>query len=276
MNSTPPTLVVAGLRKAFRIPRPLSAVLRHPFGAETKEVLRGCSFSLPRGETAALVGPNGAGKTTLARILCGAVLPDSGSAALLCVDVSEPRARRRISLARPEDPVLHPRLTLAEALRFHLGLYGVRAPENFADFGEHRELAAALKIPELLSKRCAVLSAGEKARASLFKALMTRPELLIADELSRVLDPAMTLRVRQVLRGACGQGLTALIVTHDLSEASACGRVLVMAGGEVAADGPWHSVEASALSSFGLENAPSAAAEAPACGKLSAEIGEAG
>ena len=250
MTSALPTLTADRLRKAFRVPRSFAAAVRHPFGAEHREVLRDCSFVIRQGEAAALVGPNGAGKTTLARILCGAVLPDGGRAELLGRDVGESSSRRQIALARPEDPVLHPRLTLAEALRFHLSLYGLRFS---ADAGAHGELAEALKIPELLNRRCAVLSAGEKARASLFKALLTRPALLIADELSRVLDPAMALRVRQVVRGACGAGLMTLLITHDLTEAAACGRVLVLSGGAVAADGPWESVKAPALSCFGLD-----------------------
>ena len=254
-----PALRVDALRKAFPLPRPLGAVLRAPWRREFKVVLDGCALELERGEKVALIGPNGAGKTTLSRIVCGTALRDDGEVLIDGLEAGTLAARAKVALARPDDPALHPRLTLREALRFHLRLYGVRDPAAVGAAGGEGALIAALGLGTLLARRCATLSAGERAKASLCKALLCRPSLLILDELSRVLDPSAAERLRALLDARCAAGLTALLITHDLDEARRCRRVLAMSGGRIVASGPWAEVCAAALALFGLAAAPSAA-----------------
>ncbi|MDR0966892.1 MAG: ABC transporter ATP-binding protein [Myxococcales bacterium] len=245
-----PALRIEALHKSFPLPRSLRAVLRAPLRRESRVALDGCTLTIARGEKVALIGPNGAGKTTLARVVCGTALRDSGVALLDELDVAELAAHAHVALARPDDPALHPRLTAIEALRFHARLYGL------ATVTLERALAPsleALDAHDLLRRRVATLSAGEKAKISLCKALLGQPSLLILDELSRVLDPKMAERVRALLDARCAQvGLAVLLITHDLDEARRCHRVLVMAQGRVIATGNWSEVRAAAHALFGL------------------------
>lgn len=241
-------LCIEDLRKAFPVSRSLSAVIRDPFRRARKVALDGCSLAIASGEKAALIGPNGAGKTTLARIVCGTVLKDGGVATIEAHDAGSLPARARVALARPDDPALHPRLTAAEALRFHAGLYGLTR----RDGGDWDRAIEALDLGALMRRRVATLSAGEKAKISLVKALMGRPSLLILDELSRALDPKSAERVRALIDARCQEGIAALWITHDLEEARRCHRVLVMGQGRILASGSWAEVRQAACALFGL------------------------
>ncbi len=244
-----PVLCVEELRKTFPVARSLWSLLGAPLRRDLKVALDGCSLSVGSGERVALIGPNGAGKTTLSRIVCGTGLRDGGRATVDALDVGTRAARARVAIARPEDPALHPRLTAIEALRFHARLYGL------AHVGGEvlAPLLGALELGALIGRRIASLSAGERAKVSLCKALLVQPSLLILDELSRALDPKAAERVRALLDARCGAGMAALIITHDLEEARRCHRVLMMAQGRIQAAGSWDEVRGAAWALFGLE-----------------------
>lgn len=243
-------LRIEDLRKSFPAPRSLGARFRAPFRRDDKLVLDGCSLAIASGEKAALIGPNGAGKTTLARIICGTVLRDRGEVEIDALEAGCLSARGRVALARPDDPALHPRLTAVEALRFHSILYGLT--------GLHAKALApiidALDLGSLMGQRIATLSAGEKAKVSLVKALMGWPSLLILDELSRVLDPKAAERVRNLIDARCQDGIAALLITHDLEEARRCQRVFVMGQGRILASGSWDAVRGVACALFDLSS----------------------
>jgi ABC-2 type transport system ATP-binding protein len=204
------------------------------------------SLSVEAGERVALVGPNGAGKTTLARILCGTVAPDAGTAMVAGLSIGqEISARRQVGLARPDDPALHPRLEATEVLRFHLALNGL-------DGSSVAKVLERVGASELSERRIQSLSAGERAKVSLAKALSHEPALLILDEISRVLDPGAAARARATLLEFARAGHAVLLITHDLKEASLCDRVLVLQEGQVWAQGAWASVEPRAREVFGL------------------------
>lgn len=243
------TVSVENLRKSFVVSRSIGAFLRAPFRRERKVALDGCSLNLCRGETVALIGPNGAGKTTLARVLCGTVTGDGGTAAIDSVDVGTMAARRLVALARPDDPALHPRLTVREALRFHASLHGALKAMSGGDFAKAIE---ALELGAFMERRVVTLSAGEKAKVSLVKALLPRPSLLILDEMSRVLDPGAAVSVRSLIDARCAQGMAALMITHDLEEARRSTRLLVMARGRVLAAGSWNEVRQTVAEVFEL------------------------
>ncbi|MGI5863721.1 MAG: ABC transporter ATP-binding protein [Myxococcales bacterium] len=242
----PPVLHARDLVKEYPLPRSLRELVSHPFRAKRRRALDGLTLSLEAGERVALVGPNGAGKTTLARILCGVVLPDTGTALIGTRDVAAGgSARREVGLARPDDPALHPRLDVVECLRFHRALYGA-AEDRLTETLER--VGAA----DLATRRVQGLSAGERAKVSLAKALMHAPSLLILDELSRVLDPGAAARTRHLLSELSSSGKAVLLITHDLNEAAHCDRVVVMDGGRIRAQGKWCEVEGLAREVFGL------------------------
>lgn len=236
------------LVKEYPLQRTWREIARGPFARKTRRALDGLSLRVERGERVALVGPNGAGKTTIARIACGVVLPDGGSVRVDGQDAARGvRARSRVGFARPDDPALHPRLSALESLRFHAALYGAGGGDVAL-----RAALAGVQAGALAGRRVQTLSAGEKARVSLAKALLHRPALLILDEISRVLDPGASSRARALLAEYARGGGAVLLVTHDLAEAALCDRVVVLEGGRVAADGSWDAAEPVAREVFGL------------------------
>lgn len=241
-------LEVLDLVKEYRVPRSLRERLRAPFGTKRRRALSGLSLAARAGERLALVGPNGAGKTTLARIACGVVLPDAGVARIDGVEVGRGhRWRAAVGFARPDDPALHPRLNALESLRFHAALYD-RALDSRALLAALERVGAA----DLAAQRVQTMSAGEKAKVSLAKALMHEPALLVLDEISRVLDPGAAAQARSILAGVTSKGAAVLLITHDLSEAALCDRVAVLDAGKLVADGSWSEVEGRAREVFKL------------------------
>ena len=228
-------------------------MIRSPFCRQAHAALSGVTFQLNPGESAVVIGPNGAGKTTLARITGGTVLPDQGEVMICGIAADRSAARARVSIASPEDHSFHPRLTVREALRFRLALNGISSPDDVIEGLPESEL---LRLPEILSRRTAALSAGEKARCSLAAALMTSPALLISDELSRVLDPGMAERFQNILKNRMASGMASLIITHDMNEAARRQRIIVMNNGMIAADGSWTEVFAAASEAFGTTPQP--------------------
>lgn len=251
-------LTIQDVHKSFRLRRPLATALRHPFRFQSRAVLSGCTLWMDEGERLALVGPNGAGKSTLARIVMGTVLPDRGKATLSGADLSLPAARALVAMARPDDPTFHPRITVREAIRFHLALRNIGDVEErigalLSPSSNHPGQGNdPLKVRGLLDSRGATLSAGEKARASLFAALLARPRLLVLDEISRVLDPAMGKAVRALLAHESTRGTAILSITHDLDEARESDRVALMVDGAIAACGRWDEVRSPVSAAFGL------------------------
>jgi len=240
-----PAFEAGDVIKEYPLPRSFGKSWLPPWRRPRRRALDGFSLVVPAGERLGLVGPNGAGKTTVARIAIGAILPDHGFVRLSGCDICRREGRKYVGLARPDDASLHPRLSVAECLRFHAALYAV----------SHDETPAMLERVgglDLLERRIQTLSSGEKAKVSLAKALLHRPRLLILDEVSRVLDPGAAARLRTVLVDCASEGMAVVLITHDLAEAGLCDRVVVMQSGRVAAAGPWSDVEPRSQEVFGL------------------------
>jgi ABC-2 type transport system ATP-binding protein len=239
-------LEAVDLVKDYPVPRGLRDLVRAPFDRRRKRALDGATLSVSPGERMGLVGKNGAGKSTLARIFTGVVLPDSGAARIGGQTAGfEGAARRLVGLARPDDPALHPRLSVVESLRFHAALHGV-------DGALVRDVLDRVGGGSIATQRAQTLSSGERAKASLAKALLPSPRVLILDELSRVLDPGAAKRIRELLDGFAAAGGAVLLITHDLLEAAQCDRVALLEDGKVSAVGAWPSIAARVGEVFGL------------------------
>ncbi|MBX6745969.1 MAG: ABC transporter ATP-binding protein, partial [Acetobacteraceae bacterium] len=183
------------------------------------------SFSMPRGATWGLLGGNGAGKTTTIAMLLGLLVPSSGRVVVLGHDMARDRfaALARMNFSSPYI-ALPQRLSVAENLRVYAHLYDVPQAER-----RIAELAAQLQLTDLMDRPAGQLSAGQKTRVALAKALVNRPELLLLDEPTASLDPDTADWVRGWLeRYRAETGCSILLASHNMGEVERlCGHVLM-------------------------------------------------
>ncbi len=195
----------------------------------------GISFEVARGATCALLGGNGAGKTTTIAMLLGLLLPTGGQIQILGEDVPHHRYRvlPRINFSSPYLD-LPQRLTVAENLTVYARLYGVyHIRERLATLGRDLDIAAFFKRPY------GNLSAGQKTRVALAKALLNEPEILLLDEPTASLDPDTADRMRSILTDYRDRsGATLLLASHNMSEVERlCDQVIMLRTGHVVATG---------------------------------------
>ncbi len=199
------------------------------------EAVKGIDFDVRRGTTTALLGGNGAGKTTTLSMLLGVLTPTAGSIRILGEDMLRHRYRvlPRINFTSPYVD-LPKRLTVSENLRVYARLYGVPNPRARVD-----ELAGELDLPELLDRPYGNLSAGQRTRVSLAKALLNRPEVLLLDEPTASLDPDVGDRTRTLLEGYQRRsGCTMLLASHNMGEVERmCDEVIMLRAGLVVDQG---------------------------------------
>ncbi len=193
------------------------------------------SFTLHRGETLGLLGGNGAGKTTTIAMLLGLLIPDAGLIEVLGHDMATDRfaALARMNFSSPYVSLPH-RLTVRENLRVYGHLYGVAGLEARID-----RLAAELDLEGLLDRPGGELSAGQKTRAALAKALINAPEVLLLDEPTASLDPDTADRMRTWLeRYRIETGAAIVLASHNMAEVERmCDRVLMLKRGRVVDQG---------------------------------------
>ncbi|MBI4185134.1 MAG: ABC transporter ATP-binding protein [Proteobacteria bacterium] len=213
------------------MPDPVIEVERLSKRFESVLAVDDVSFRVERGETVALLGGNGAGKTTTLAILLGLLLPTSGSVRVLGEDLLRHRYRvlGRMNFSSPYVD-LPRRLTVAENLRVYAHLYGLdRVGERIA------RLMQALDIASFHDRPTGRLSAGQKTRVALAKALINEPELLLLDEPTVSLDPDTADRIRHYLEDyRNARGATILLASHNMTEVERmCDRVLMMRAGRI-------------------------------------------
>jgi len=195
------------------------------------EAVRNVSFSIRRGTTTALLGGNGAGKTTTLAMLLGVLTPTAGRIRVLGCDMPRQRHRvlQRMNFTSPYVD-MPKRLTVRENLRVYADLYGIADPR-----ARIAALAAEFDLEQLLARAYGSLSAGQRTRASLAKALLNEPEVMLLDEPTASLDPDVGDRVRSWLeayqrRTAC----TMLLASHHMGEVERmCNDVVMLRAGEL-------------------------------------------
>jgi len=195
----------------------------------------GVSFHVRAGSTTALLGGNGAGKTTTISMLLGLLLPTSGSIRMLGEDMLAHRYRvlPRINFTSPYVD-LPKKLSVEENLMVFAGLYGVRRPRQ-----RIAHLVDALELGPFARRNYGTLSAGQRTRVSVAKALLNTPELVLLDEPTASLDPDMGDRVRtQLMAYQRGTGATLLMASHNMAEVERmCDDVLMMRDGRIVDQG---------------------------------------
>lgn len=194
------------------------------------------SFTVGRGQTVALLGGNGAGKTTTLSMLLGLLLPTSGSIRIFGHDIATERRDivHRINFTSPYVD-LPMRLTVQENLTVYGRLYGLRDVR-----GRIAELAEDLDLGDYLKQPVKKLSAGQKTRVGLAKAMLNWPELLLLDEPTASLDPDTGDWVRTYLeRYQADSGAAILLASHNMAEVERlAGEVLMMKAGRIVDTGP--------------------------------------
>ena len=217
----PQALIVENLVKSYVAGRP--------------PAVDGLSFAMPAGATYGLLGGNGAGKTTTIAMLLGLLVPTSGGITALGHDMAKDRfaALARMNFSSPYIALPH-RLSVAENLRVYGHLYNVKHAED-----RIAELARDLQLEDLLDRPAGQLSAGQKTRVALAKALINRPELLLLDEPTASLDPDTGDWVRSWLERYREQtGCAILLASHNMAEVERlCDHVLMLKQGQVVDEG---------------------------------------
>jgi len=189
------------------------------------------SFTVQPGTVLGLLGGNGAGKTTTIAMLLGLLEPTAGQIEVLGVDMLKRRyaALPRMNFSSPYVDLPH-RLTVRQNLVFYGRLYGVK------DLGGRvAEIAERMQIGAFLDRQAGKLSAGQKTRVALAKALINRPDVLLLDEPTASLDPDTADWVRSYLKEYQGEThATILLASHNMSEVERlCDDVILLQAGRV-------------------------------------------
>jgi ABC-2 type transport system ATP-binding protein len=193
------------------------------------------SFEVCPREIIGLLGPNGAGKTTTINMILGVLEPTEGS---ITIDGCDLARRRRQALGRTNFAAVYAplpgNLTVMQNLRVFGMLYAVpRLPERIETILEEFDLG------RFRNTKCGVLSSGEQTRVALAKAMLNEPRLLLLDEPTASLDPAIAREIRAIIRHFAEQiGVGVLWTSHNMIEvAEVCHRVLFLSRGKILLEG---------------------------------------
>jgi ABC-2 type transport system ATP-binding protein len=203
------------------------------YGAVT--AVSNLSFTVPQGQIVGILGPNGAGKTTTMGALLGVLLPTSGSVRVLGVDMARSRFRALPFMNFSSPYVELPyRLTVQQNLTIYGKLYNVKHLKQ-----RIKSLAEELNLTHLLSRPAGKLSAGQKTRVALAKALLNEPKVLLLDEPTASLDPDSADRMRTFIANYRQKtGAAILLASHNMAEVEQlCGHVMMMKSGAIVDQG---------------------------------------
>src|SRR3989344_4879310 len=185
------------------------------------------SFKVSQNEIVGLLGPNGAGKTTTINMILGVLEPNAGTITIEGHDIAtqRPAALERTNFAAVYAP-LPGNLTVCQNLRIFGLLYGVK---NLS--ARISALLGEFNLGEFRDKKCGVLSSGEQTRVCLAKAMLNNPHLLLLDEPTASLDPAVAKDIRARIREFAAKGTAGVLwASHNMYEVEeVCDRVLFIA-----------------------------------------------
>ena len=199
------------------------------------EAVKGISFTVAKGEVLGFLGPNGAGKSTTMRMITGFLPPTSGTASICGHDVLQAPVGAKQCLAYlPESAPSYRAMTVRDFLRFIAearGFYGKAAKARVDEVIEKARLAP------VVNKTIETLSKGYRQRTCFAQAILHDPAVLIMDEPTDGLDPNQKQTVREMIKEMAAEKAI-VISTHILEEVDAvCTRALVIADGQIKADG---------------------------------------
>jgi ABC-2 type transport system ATP-binding protein len=200
-----------------------------------ENALRGISFSASAGQLYGIIGADGAGKTTLMRILVTLISADRGSASVLGSEVNKEVQRIRSEIGyMPQRFSLYQDLTVRENLLFFADVYGVSSRDRN---GRIAKLLQFSRLEPFQKRRAANLSGGMKQKLALSCALIHTPKLLILDEPTTGVDPVSRKEFWGILKELRTQGITVIVSTPYMDEATICDSLLILHKGEVLRSG---------------------------------------
>ena len=199
------------------------------------EAVKGISFTVSKGEVLGFLGPNGAGKSTTMRMITGFLPPTAGTASICGHDIiTDPVEAKKCLGYLPEAAPSYRAMTVEDYLRFIASVRGYHGAE-----ARERVEAAIEKarLQPVAQKTIVTLSKGYRQRACFAQAILHDPPVLIMDEPTDGLDPNQKFTVREMIREMAAEKAI-VISTHILEEVDAvCTRAIVIADGEIRADG---------------------------------------
>ena len=205
-------------------------------GENTVEELKGVNFSVESGEYIAIMGESGSGKTTLLNILAALDRPTSGEVRLNGINLVSMKEKEISAFRRKNLGFVFQDFNLLDtfSLRDNIFLPLVLSGENYKTMeAKLIPLAKKLGIEQLLDKYPYEVSGGQKQRAAVARALITQPQLILADEPSGALDSRSTDELLGLFNAINDNGQTIVMVTHSVKAASTAKRVLFIKDGEV-------------------------------------------
>jgi ABC transport system ATP-binding/permease protein len=205
-----------------------------------RRLLSDVTLHLPPASLTAVAGPSGAGKTTLMRLLSGQTGVSAGSVSYNGIELSQCREAHAALMAFvPQDDVVHPDLTVAEALGFQARLRLGRDVPAITREASIRRALGFVGLEEQSHQLVKTLSGGQRKRVSIASELLNEPEILFLDEPTSGLDPGLDKRMMLLLRLLADQGRTVVLTTHAIAHVDVCDTlVLVGPGGYVIYAGP--------------------------------------
>jgi ABC-2 type transport system ATP-binding protein len=196
----------------------------------------GVSLEVASGQIHGFLGPNGAGKTTTIRMIAGLLKPTAGRIVVNGHDLgTEPEAAKASLGFIPDRPFIYEKLTAAEFLRFHAGLYGING--NGVD-ARVREMLDLFELGRWESELVESFSHGMKQRLVMAAAFLHKPKAVLVDEPMVGLDPRGARLIKQVFRRMSDHGVAILMSTHTLEVAQEmCDRISIILKGQIIARG---------------------------------------
>ncbi len=206
------------------------------FGGAKVQALSNVSFTVEEGEFVAIMGESGSGKTTLLNILASLDKPTSGEVTLKGMNISRIREKDIAAFRREhlgfvfQDFNLMDNFSVMDNIFLPLVLSGKKYPEMKERL---KPIAEGLGIRDIMQKYPYEISGGQKQRTAVARAVITNPELILADEPTGALDSRSAEELLDIFRQINQSGQTILMVTHSIKAASKAGRVLFIKDGEV-------------------------------------------
>jgi len=201
-------------------------------------------FTVQRGEIFGLLGPNGAGKSTTFKMMCGLLVPTSGKALVLDMDLktSSGKARQHLGYMAQKFS-LYGNLTVAQNLRFFSGVYGLRGKTQEEKI---QRMSEAFSLQPIMNSSTDALPLGFKQRLALACSLMHEPDILFLDEPTSGVDPITRREFWLHINSMVEKGVTVMVTTHFMDEAEYCDRIGLVYRGKLIASGTPDDLKAQA------------------------------